>query len=584
MSPHQIQYTNAELAILFERVASLLQIKGEVVFKVRAYQNVAESLRTLAEDVNSLYAEDRLGEIPGVGEAISKKIEELLTTGKLEFLEKLEQEVPPSLLELLQVPDVGPKRVAMLWKEAGITSLADLAAAAQAHKLEGLPGLGAKSEARILAGIEALSRRTGRMSLEVARSRADEWLDWLRQQPEVQRGEWAGSLRRWKDTIGDLDLIALSDDPAPLLARFTQHPSVVRVLGQGENKASVELRDGTRIQLWSQPASRLGSLWIYATGSKAHNIRLREVAIQHKYSLSERGMEGADGALTEYAQEEDVYRALGMAWIAPELREDRGEVEAALGGKLPDLIEVADIRAELHCHSTWSDGVASIAEMAEAAIQRGRRVLAITDHSASLGIANGLTVERLRQKKAEMEQVQAKLGNRLRLLHGTEVDILADGTIDYPDEILAELDIVIASLHSSLRQPREAVTARLLKAIRNPHVDVIGHPSGRLLPNREGADLDWDVILPAAAQSGIALEINASPYRLDLTDVYARRAIQLGIPLTINTDAHSPNELDLTVYGVSVARRAWASPQHVINAWSVDKLLAWLKGRGTRDS
>ena len=571
--------TNQELAVIFDRISALLEIKGEMVFKIRAYQRTAESLRSLAEEAQNLYSQNRLKEVPGIGKAIAEKIEELLKTGNLGFLQKLEAEIPTSLLELLQVPDLGPKKVALFWKQAGITNLEQLQAAAQAGKLRGLPGMGEKSEARILAGLEALSRRSDRMTLGQAWHRAEEWLAWLRAQPETHQAEAAGSLRRERETIGDLDLVIASENPTALMERFTQHPQVRRVRGEGENKSSVELLDGLNIQIWIQPPARFGSLWQYATGSKAHNVHVRELAIKKGLSLSERGMEDKQGTLLEFATEEQVYAQLGMAWMPAEIREDRGEVEASLKGRLPHLIDNSDLIANLHTHSTWSDGALSIEAMARSAIERGLKVLAITDHSRSLGVARGLKIADLHAQREELRTVQAKLGGQLRLLHGSEVEILADGSLDFPDEELAQLDLVIASLHSSLRQPRETITARLIGAIRNPHVDIIGHPSGRLLPNREGADLDWEAVLQAARESGVALEINADPERLDLNDVYARRAIELGILLTINSDAHSAEALDQIQFGVAVARRAWAAPENVINTWEVERLMQWLQQR-----
>ncbi len=484
--------------------------------------------------------------------------------------------MPPTLLEILQVPDVGPRKAALFWKQLGIIDLVGLEAAARSGKLRELPGMGEKSEARIVAGIEALARRSDRMSLEVAWSHAEHWLGWLRAQPGVIKAEPAGSLRRWRETVGDLDLVAAVAPDSKILESFVGQPEVERVLGQGENKASVELKGGVRVQLWVAPPERFGSLLAYATGSKNHNVRVRELALKKKFSLSDRGLENENGELTTYADEESLYRTLGLAWPPPELREDRGEIEAAQNDLLPHLIEATDLQAELHAHSTWSDGVASIREMALAAIARGYTTLAITDHSGYLGITGGLRVETLPDQHAEIERVREELGDKICLLHGIEVDITADGSLALPDEALAGLDIVIASLHSSLRQPRETITNRLLRAIHNPHVDIIAHPSGRLLPNREGADLDWDAVLKAAQHSHIALEINASPYRLDINDIYARRAIDLGIPLTINTDAHTPADLALAHYGLSVARRAWAEPDHIINTWPAEKIKAWL--------
>ncbi|MHB8112197.1 MAG: DNA polymerase/3'-5' exonuclease PolX [Bellilinea sp.] len=573
---------NVELAQTFEKIADLLEIKGEVIYITLAYRRAAESLRILGQEADTYRATQPLTSIPGIGKAIAEKITELLDTGKLGFLEKLEAEVPVSLLEILEVPDVGPKKVALFWKQASITSLNELEIAAQERQLRSLPGMGEKSEQRILEGIAALRRRSHRMTLGVARPIGLRWIEWLRAQPCVQQAEFAGSLRRWRSTIGDLDLVAACEDPSALMAAFTGHPDVERVLGQGENKSSIELKSGLKLQLWIQPAANFGSLLQYATGSKEHNVRLRELALKQGWSLSERGLTSPDGKLVSYPDEESLYQALGLLWITPELREDRGEIQAALAGKLPALLHTSALKAELHSHTTWSDGVSSIREMAEAARQRGLKVLAITDHSASLGIAGGLKAEDLLKQRVEIDQVQKELGSDILLLQGSEVEIKADGTLDHPDEVLARLDIVIASLHVSLRQPRKEITERLLKVMRNPHVDIIGHPSGRLLPNREGADLDMDAVLTSAKEHGLALEINANPARLDLDEVYARRAAEMGIPLTINTDAHSLTDLDLRQYGVSVARRAWVKPEAVINTWPVQELTTWLKARGRK--
>ena len=571
--------TNQELADTFDRIANLLEIKGEIIYKTLAYRKAAESLRAFPEEASILYAQNNLTDIPGVGKAIAEKISELLTSGQLGFLLRLEEEVPPSLTDLLQVPDVGPRKVALFWKQAGVTTLPELEAAARSGKLRSLPGMGEKSEARVTDGIEALKRRPKRRLLGNVRPVALDLLEWLRSLPGVEQAETAGSLRRWKSTIGDLDLVAASRSPADVMAAFITHPQVLRVVAHGENKTSVELKDGLNIQLWVQPPERFGTLLQFVSGSKDHNVRLRELAQKKKLSLSEQAITDSEGLERRYAAEEEVYAALGLPWIPPELREDRGEIQAALAGRLPQLVEVRHIRADLHTHTTWSDGVASVQQMAEAAIQRSRKVLAITDHSGGLAIAQGLTVERLRQQRLEINQVQQRLGDAILLLQGSEVEIRADGSLDYPDEVLAGLDIVIASIHTSLRQERAVITARLLNAMRNPHVDVIGHPSGRLMPNREGADLDWEQVLATAKETGVALEIDAHPSRMDLDEVYARRAAEMGIPLTIDTDAHAPDQLDLMEYGVSVARRAWVGPDSIINTWKTEKLLSFLKDR-----
>jgi DNA polymerase (family 10) len=392
--------------------------------------------------------------------------------------------------------------------------------------------------------------------------------------------ELGGSLRRMRAMVGDVDILAAADDSQAVVTAFVTRPDVARVLGRGDTKASVEFTHGIQAQLWVHPPAHWGTALQYATGSKDHNVRLRELALKQGLSLSEHALTRSDGSEIHCDTEEAVYAALGIPWIPPELREDRGEVQAALAGKLPRLVELGDIRAELHSHTTWSDGKLSILELARAALARGLKVLAISDHSHSLGVVRGMTPQDVTQQRQEIQAAQVELGDSIRLLQGVEVEILADGSLDYPDEVLAGLDIVTASLHSSLRQPRDKVTERLLMAIRNPHVDIIGHPTGRLLPNREGADLDMDTVLSATQQSGVALEINAHPARLDLDDIYARRAIEMGIRLAINTDAHSQSDLELLHFGVATARRAWVEPQHVLNTWSTDRLLSWLKARG----
>jgi len=574
--------TNQELADTFDRIANLLEIKGEIIYKTLAYRKAAESLRAFPEEASILYAQNNLTDIPGVGKAIAEKISELLTSGQLGFLLRLEEEVPPSLTDLLHVPDVGPRKVALFWKQAGVTTLPELEAAARSGKLRSLPGMGEKSEARVIDGIEALKRRPKRRLLGNVRPVALDLLEWLRSLPGVEQAETAGSLRRWKSTIGDLDLVAASRSPADVMAAFITLPQVLRVVAHGENKTSVELKDGLNIQLWVQPPERFGTLLQFVSGSKDHNVRLRELAQKKKLSLSEQAITDSEGLEKRYAAEEEVYAALGLPWIPPELREDRGEIQAALAGRLPQLVEDRHIRADLHTHTTWSDGVASVQQMAEAAIQRGRKVLAITDHSGGLAIAQGLTVERLRQQRLEINQVQQRLGDAILLLQGSEVEIRADGSLDYPDEVLAGLDIVIASIHTSLRQERAVITARLLNAMRNPHVDVIGHPSGRLMPNREGADLDWELVLATAKETGVALEIDAHPSRMDLDEVYARRASEMGILLTIDTDAHATDQLDLMEYGVSVARRAWVGPESILNTWETEKMLSFLKNHKAR--
>lgn len=571
---------NRQLADTFTLIANLLEIKGEIIYKTLAYRKASESLMGLGRDASEYWKEGKLEDIPGVGKAIAEKIDELLTTGKLEFLEKLKKEVPEELAAWLAVPGLGPKKIAMIWKTLGITALTQLEAAAKEGKLRDLPGMGAKSESAILEGIASLSRRSGRIPLGRAYPLAQEIIKTLKGVKGVVDAAPAGSLRRMRSTVGDLDILVAAKDSAPVMDAVVNLPGVSRVLGKGETKSSIEFADGVRAQVWVHSPEKFGTALQYATGSKDHNVQLRQLALDKGLSLSEHSFARVKGGKEIFcATEEEVYETLGLPWIPPELREDRGEVQAAKANKLPKLIELKDIKADLQAHSTWSDGKLSMLEMARAAAKRGIKVIAFTDHSASLGVTGGLKIEDHKKQAAEIEKIQKQLGDEILILHASEVEIKADGSLDYPDEFLASLDLVLASMHTSLRQPREKVTERMLKAIRNPHVDIIGHPTGRLIPDREGADLDMDAILNAAAETGVALEINAHPSRLDLDDMYARRAKELGIPISINTDAHSEGDFDMLFYGVAIARRAWLTKNDVINAWSTKKLLDWLKSR-----
>lgn len=573
--------TNPDVAAILERIGDLLEIKGESKFKVIAYRKAAESVRGLGRELVAIHREGALDGIPGFGDAIVAKVAELLDTGSLGYYTKLAEEVPPTLAELLQVPDMGPKKVKLVWEALGVTDLAGLESAARSGRLRDLPGMGEKSEARILSGLQARSTRSDRLPLGAALPIAEAIAADLRALPGVVAVESAGSLRRRRETVGDLDLLAAADDAAPVIQAFVNRPDVSRVLGQGPVKASVELVSGLRAQLWVHPPAHFGSALLYATGSKDHNVALREFALSQGFSLSEHGLKRvADGDEQRFATEADLYAALGLPFIAPELREDRGEIAAARAGHLPRLVELPSVISALHNHSDWSDGKASILEMAEAAVARGLQVLAITDHSGGLGITQGPKEADLPRQREAIREAQGRLGDRIRLLHGSEVEIRADGSLDFSDAALAALDLVVAGLHVSLRQGREQVTARMLAAIRNPHVDIIAHPTGRMIPDRPGADLDLDAVLAAAAESGVALEINANPKRLDLSDVLARRALKAGCLISINTDAHRPEHFDYLHYGVAVARRAWAEPDRIINCWAPERLLAWLADRG----
>ena len=572
---------NRQLADTFTLIANLCEIKGEVIYVILAYRKASENLMTLGREASEYWKEGKLREIPGVGKAIAEKIDELLTTGKLEFLEKLKLEVPASLADWLQVPGLGPKKIALIWKTLNITTLAELETAAKNGQLRDLPGMGTKSENAILEGIASLARRSGRIPLGRAYPLARDIIGTLKKVKGVVGAESAGSLRRMRSTVGDLDILVASKDSSAVMEAFVNLPGVSRVLGKGETKSSIEFTDGVRAQVWVHAPEKFGTALQYATGSKDHNVQLRQIALAKGLSLSEHSLTKTNGKGEIFcATEEEVYETLGLPWIPPELREDHGEVAAAKANKLPKLIELKDVKADLQTHSTWSDGKLSMLEMAQAAARRGMKVIAFTDHSVSLGVTGGLSMEDHKKQAAEIKKIQKQLGDKILVLHASEVEIKADGTLDYPDEFLASLDLVVASMHTGLRQPREKVTQRTINAIRNPHVDIIGHPTGRLIPDREGADLDMDAVLNAAAETGVALEINAHPSRLDLDDMYARRAKELGIPITINTDSHSEADFDNLFYGVATARRAWLTKDDVINCWSTKKLLSWLEKRG----
>ncbi len=570
---------NRDVADMFDTVAQMLAIRGDSIHRILAYQKAAESIRDLGRDLHQVQAEGALTDIPGIGATLADKIVEMLTTGKLEFYERLAQEVPPTLVELLRVEGLGPKRVKQIYEELNVTTLDELTAVARAGKLRDLPRMGAKSEERILAAIEALARHgDDRTPLGVAWPIAQEILAALQEIPGVTKTAVAGSLRRMKESIGDIDLLVAAENPVPVMERFCTLDNVESVPARGSTKSRIVLLNGLGVDLRVLPAERWGTLLSYFTGSKEHNVRLRELALKHGLSLNEHAFSRADGGPDILcATEEEVYAALGLPYIPPPLREDRGEIEAAQAGQLPILVQMGDIVSDLHMHTTWSDGKLSVLEMAQAAQARGLQYIVITDHSASLGIANGLSVERLRQQAAEVRAVDAEMGPDFRVLHGTEMEIKADGSLDYPDEVLAELDFVIASLHTSLSQPREQVTMRLLNALRNPHVDMIAHPTGRLLPDRPGADLDMDVVLETAVATGTILEINANPQRLDLNDVHTRRAVELGVPIAINCDAHHPDQFDLLHYGIATAQRGWATAENVVNSWPLERFLEHIK-------
>lgn len=569
---------NRDVVDIFSQIADMLAIRGDQIHRVLAYRRAAESIDALGRDINQVYAAGELTTIPGIGDTLAAKIEELLTTGRLEFYDKLAGEIPTSLTEMLRVEGLGPKRVKQIYDTLGIVTLAQLTEAASEGKLRDLPGLGAKSEAKLVEAIQALARHgDDRVPLGDAWPVAQAILAILADVPGVTRTAVGGSLRRMRETIGDIDLLVATDDPAAVMDRFRGLDMAETIAAAGPSRSRIVLFSGLGVDLRVLPAERWGTLLAYFTGNKSHNVRIRELALKQGLSLNEHAFTPVDGgAEILCAEESQIYEQLGLPYIAPTLREDRGEVEAALRGELPQLVQLTDLRSDLHMHTTWSDGKLSVMDMALAAQADGLKLIVITDHSVSLGIANGLSVERLREQAAEVRAANEALAPDLRVLHGTEMEIRADGTLDYPDDVLAELDFVIASLHTSLRQPREQATQRVLNAIDNPHVDMIAHPTGRLFPDRPGADLDMDALLAAAAATGTILEVNAHPQRLDLRDIHLKRALELGARIAINTDAHSPADFDNRHYGVATAQRGWATAADVVNTWDPERFLAYL--------
>jgi DNA polymerase (family X) len=583
-----LSLTNREIAEIFANIADILEIQGESKFKFLAYRRASETLAELPRDLQSYRAEGSLEDIQGVGKAIAEKITELLDTGKLDFYEKRKAEVPLGVVAITRINGVGPKKAKLFWDELGITSVEQLKEAAEAGKLAPLAGMGKKSEDKVIAGIEAMERRSTRMPLGKALPAAQLILDVLMKLPGVQAGAIAGSIRRGRPTIGDVDILIASDDFQPVMDTVVALEGVARVLGYGDTKSSVELHSGLQVDVRVLAKKKWGTALQYFTGSQAHNIKVREIALKKGYSLNEEALRPVDAAgnmLDEshyvYCEsEEEVYEKIGLQWVAPEMREDMGEVELARQGKLPKLITLADVQADLHMHTTYSDGRLSILEMANAARQRGRKYIVITDHSLSQAQAGGLKPEACLAQQAEVRKVNAEMAGEIIVLHGSEVDIKADGSLDFADEVLKQLDWVVASPHIGLNHPRDQYTARLLNAIKNPYVDCIGHPTGRLLGRRDPAQVDMDAVIAAAVQTGTALEINSNPERLDLDSLYVKLAMDKGALLSINTDAHDAWMLDHIEYGVMTARRGWVTPERVINTWSYEKFREWLDKRG----
>ena len=577
--------SNAEIAEQLARTADLLEIDGANAFRVRAYRNAAETVAAHPESLAAMVGyEADLTELQGVGKDLAGGIAALVREGRLPQLEELSARVPLGLLEVVQVPGVGPKRANTLWRERGVTGLDDLERVAQAGRVADLPGFGAKTQAKILSGIEGVRRHQARFRLGDASGWVAPLLVLVEGASGVTRAAVAGSLRRGRETIGDIDLLASADDPAAVMTALREADEVREVLASGDAKTSVLLGRGLQVDLRVVAEASFGAALTYFTGSKAHNVALRQRAIDRSLKLSEYGLVRTAGDEEDslvVAEEVDVYAALGLPWIAPELREDRGEIEAAEAGRLPTLLELDDVRGDLHWHTTWSDGADSVEAMLAACAERGYAYAAITDHSQALRMTGGLDAAKLAR---QWEALDALAGERERtgstspvLLRGLEVDILKDGTLDLDDDWLARLDVVIVAVHSHFDLPQVQQTERIVRALQHPQANLLAHPTGRLLGRRDGYDVDLDAVFAAAAEAGVAIECNASPYRLDAGDVDLMRAVRAGCTIVINTDAHAVSGLDDMRFGVLTARRAWLTAEQVLNAWPLERVRRFLE-------
>ncbi len=570
----------AELAAIYDEMADMLSILGENSHRVMAYRRGAESLRALGEPLEQVIAAGRLEDIPGIGAILAAKAAEYIQTGALAAYTELQQQVPPGVLQLLKVPNIGPRKAAQLWQTLGIASVSELEAAAEAGKIRQLKGFGVRSEHNIREGIRNLRRQQeGRVPLGVAWPLAADIMTALESLPQVKRIAPAGSLRRMREAVHDLDILVAAEDAPPVMTCFCALPLVEEVLLSGPTKTAIRTADGIQVDLRVLSPQRWGAALQYFTGSQAHNIRVRGLAQSQGLSLSEYGFRRADGVEILCAEEEGVYANLNLPWIPPELREDRGEFEAAQNGSLPHLVQRRQLLGDFQCHTLRSDGEQSLGEMARAAYAAGLHYIVVTDHAA--GFKGGWMPDQVGSLLAEVARVNTTFAGDFRVLAGLEVDILPDGALSWPDAALAQLDFVVASLHSGLTQPCAEITARLLKAMQNPYVDLIAHPTGRKLGGREanGADLDMEAVFLAAARYGVALEINARPNRLDLSDVHVRRALALDVPLAISTASHDADGLATLAFGVAVARRGWAEARHLLNTRPAGAVLDWSRRR-----
>jgi len=566
--------TNEQIAELFENMGSLLEMKGETIFKIRAYQRAARIIEQLPSPLaQAVENGEDLTKIPGVGKAISEKITEFIGTGQVAAYQRLLEELPTGVLDLKDIPGIGPKTAVAIGVELGISTSQGVAEAAADGRLAGLPRMGQKAADRILRHIEAFQAIGSRTPIGQALPIAEEVIAALRKQcPEIGPLFPAGSLRRWEETIGDIDLIGTAPDPEAVGDALVALPMVKDVLVHGPKKTSVVVESGMQVDLRIGEPGTFGALLQYFTGSQQHNIRLRDYANRKGLLLNEYGIINTEtGKVEEFADEEGFYARLGLPWIPPELRTGVYELDAGLADSLPRLIQATDLKGDLHLHSEWSDGNDPIELMIEATEAQGYEYMALTDHSASLGVANGLTNERLESQISLLRSMQKNYD--ITILCGSECDIRANGDMDYPDEILAQLDWVVASVHSAMGQDQATMTARIIKAMEHPSVSIIGHLTTRLLGQREPVEFDLEAVLQAARNTGTALEINASPERLDLKDTHAYRARELGVPLVINTDSHHHTHLDKRRFGVAVARRAWCRPEDILNTMSREEFL-----------
>ena len=570
--------TNEQIAELFENMGSLLEMKGDTVFKIRAYQRAARTIEQLPSPLATAVENgEDLTKIPGVGKAISEKIAEYISTGQVSAYERLVEELPSGVLDLKEIPGVGPKMAMAISQQLGISTVDGVAEAAADGRLATLPRMGRRAAEGILRHINAFKEMGGRTPIGEALPVAEEVMNALREQcPEIDQLFPVGSLRRWEETIGDIDLIGASPNPESVGDALVALPMVKDVLVHGPKKTSVVVESGIQIDLRIAEPEAFGAMLQYFTGSQQHNIRLRDFANRQGLSLNEYGITNTEtGQVEEFADEETFYARLGLPWMPPELRTGLYEVDSGLEGTLPGLVVATDLKGDLHLHSEWSDGNDPIELMVEAAAAQGYEYMALTDHSQGLGVANGLTVERLESQISLLREMQEKYD--ITILCGSECDIRASGEMDFPDEMLAQLDVVVASVHSAMGQDQATMTARMIKAIEHPSVTIIGHLTTRLLGQREPVEFDLEAVLEAARDTGTALEINASPERLDLRDTHAYRAREMGIPLVINTDSHHHTHLDKRRFGVAVARRAWCRPEDILNTMSREEFLKFIR-------